>query len=245
MSSAAESGLCVRAVRYRVLPGTRAKARRLNRLAGACRYVWNGALGANRDALRMGMEFGGRVPSPTFFTLGKSFTKLRRSQGHEWLAELPFAVVRYALKRQADAWQRFFKGEAGRPKFKGRGCGMSFTIPDGVRIRDGRIAVPRTGEYRLRRRGGSPHEDGIPKQAVFTPEALSLPQSGTPLTAKEQPASRWAVSICSMGALSLPQNGKPPMPKEQPSSREVVSICSMERTLSLYQDCHQALDVLE
>ena len=170
MSSAAESGLCVRAVRYRVLPGTRAKARRLNRLAGACRYVWNGALGANRDALRMGMEFGGRVPSPTFFTLGKSFTKLRRSQGHEWLAELPFAVVRYALKRQADAWQRFFKGEAGRPKFKGRSCGMGFTIPDRVRIRDGRIAVPRTGEYRLRRWGGNPHQDGIPKQAVFKPE---------------------------------------------------------------------------
>ena len=169
-SRAAESGLCIRAVRYRVLPSTRAKARRLNRLAGACRFVWNEMLDQQdilHDTARM---FGGRAPSPTFFTLGKSFTELRRSNHAPWLAELPFAVVRYALKRQADAWQRFFKGEAGRPKFKGRGCGMGFTIPDRVRIRDGRIAVPRTGEYRLRRRGGSPHQEGIPKQAVFTPE---------------------------------------------------------------------------
>ena len=165
-----ESGLCIRAVRYRVLPGTRAKARRLNRLAGSCRYVWNEMLDRQQTLHRMAQLLGGPVPSPTFFTLGKAFTALRRSSRAPWLAELPFAVVRYALKRQADAWQRFFKGEAGRPKFKGRGCGMGFTIPDGVRIRDGRIAVPRTGEYRLRRRGGNPYQDGIPKQAVFTPE---------------------------------------------------------------------------
>ena len=198
MSASSESGVQIRAVRYRVLPGTRAKARRLNRLAGACRFVWNELLDQQEVLHYTARMFGGRAPSPTFFTVGKSFTELRRSNDAPWLAELPFAVVRYALKRQADAWQRFFKGEAGRPKFKGRGCGMGFTIPDNVRIRNGHIAVPKTGEYRLRRRGGSPHEEGIPKQAVFTPEALSLPQSGTPLTAKEQPASRRAVSTCSM-----------------------------------------------
>ena len=172
MKKAAGSGAdpVIRAVRYRVLPGTRAKAQRLNRLAGACRYVWNGALSANRDAHRMSMAFGGRPPSPTFFTLGKAFSALRRSGHAPWITELPFGVVRYTLKRQADAWQRFLKGEAGRPKFKGRACAMGFTIPDRVRIRDGRITIPKTGDYRLRRRGGSSHETGTPKQAVFTPE---------------------------------------------------------------------------
>ncbi len=33
---------------------------------------------------------------------------------------------------------------------------------------------------------------------VIELEALSLPQNGTPSTPKEQPASRWAVSVCSM-----------------------------------------------
>ena len=163
-------GAEIRAVRYRVLPGTRTKARRLNRLAGACRYVWNVTLDDQQilhDTARM---FGASAPFPTFFTLGKAFTDLRNSNGHEWLKEFPFAVVRYTLKRQADAWQRFFKGQGGRPRFKGRGRGMGFTVPGNVRIRNGRIAVPRMGDFRLRRRGGNPHPDGVPKQAVFKPE---------------------------------------------------------------------------
>ena len=168
--TAMHEGTEIRAVRYRVLPGTRAKARNLNRLAGACRYVWNVTLDDQQilhDTARM---FGASAPSPTFFTLGKAFTQLRQSIGHEWLKKLPFAVVRYTLKRQADAWQRFFKGQGGRPKFKGRSSGMSFTVPHDVRIRSGRIAVPRMGDFRLRRRGGNPHPDGVPKQAVFKPE---------------------------------------------------------------------------
>ena len=163
-------GAEIRAVRYRVLPGTRAKARNLNRLAGACRYVWNVTLDDQQilhDTARM---FSASAPSPTFFTLGKAFTDLRNSNGHEWLKELPFAVVRYTLKRQAEAWQRFFKGQGGRPRFKGRSSGMGFTVPDKVRIRNGRIAIPRLGGFRLRRRGGNPHLDGVPKQAVFKPE---------------------------------------------------------------------------
>ena len=160
----------IRAVRFRVLPGTRAKARCLSRIAGACRYVWNVTLDDQQilhDTARM---FGGRAPLPTFFTLGKGFTQMRNSKGHEWLRELPFTVIRYTLKRQADAWQRFFKGQGGHPKFKGRHSGMGFTIPGNVRIRSGRIAVPKMGEFRLRRKGGNPHPDGKPKQAVFTPE---------------------------------------------------------------------------
>ncbi len=124
-------GAEIRAVRYRVLPGTRAKARHLNRLAGACRYVWNVTLDDQQilhDTARM---FGASAPPPTFFTLGKGFTDLRNSNGHEWLKELPFAVVRYTLKRQADAWQRFFKGHGGRPRFKGRGRGRAAGAADG------------------------------------------------------------------------------------------------------------------
>ena len=160
-------GVEIRAVRYRVLPGTQAKARCLNRIAGACRYVWNVTLDDQQilhDTARM---FGTSAPSPTFFTLGKGFTDLRNSRGHEWLKELPFAVVRYTLKRQADAWQGFFKRQSGRPRFKGRHADGSFTIPENVRIRDGCIAIPKMGSVRLRRRGGNPHPDGIPRQAVF------------------------------------------------------------------------------
>ena len=161
-------GKAIRAVRYRILPGTRAKVRNLNRLAGACRHVWNWALD-RQNAAWLGWRFSsaGRPSAPTFFTLGKAFTTLRNSGGHEWLRELPFAEVRYTLKRQADAWQAFLKGQRGHPKFKGRGGEAGFTIPERVRIADGFILVPKLGSYRLRRRGGNPYPDGKPKQAVF------------------------------------------------------------------------------
>ena len=161
----------IRTVRYRVLPGTRAKARGLNRLAGACRYVWNEMLDQQQCLYDTARMFGAPPPPPTFFTLGKAFTQLRRSNEAAWLQELPFKPVRHTLKHQADAWQRFFKGRGGRPKFKGRDSGTGFTLPDQVRIRDGCIAVPKTGEYRLRRRGGNPYPEGVAKQAVFKREA--------------------------------------------------------------------------
>ena len=166
-------GKAIRAVRYRVLPGTRAKARKLNRLAGACRHVWNWALGS-QNAAWLGWQFSstGRPSAPTFFTLGKAFTGLRNSDGHEWLRELPFTEVRYTLKRQADAWSEFLNGGRGHPKFKGRDGEAGFTIPERVRIADGFISVPKLGSYRLRRRGGNPHSDGVAKQAVFKREGV-------------------------------------------------------------------------
>ena len=41
--------------------------------------------------------FGAKPPSPTYFTLSKSFTELRSCKGHEWLKELPFKEVRYTI----------------------------------------------------------------------------------------------------------------------------------------------------
>ncbi|MCY4590676.1 MAG: hypothetical protein OXE86_08960 [Alphaproteobacteria bacterium] len=39
-------------------------------------------------------------PGPTFFALGREFTRLRRDT--PWLQELPFDPVRYALRYQAN-----------------------------------------------------------------------------------------------------------------------------------------------
>ena len=83
-----------------------------------------------------------------------------------WLQTMPFAPVRYTLKHQADAWQRCFRGEAVRPRFKRRGRD-SVTIPQNVRIRDGRLYFPKLGWLRLRRRGGNPYPDARPVQAVL------------------------------------------------------------------------------
>ncbi len=157
----------IRTVTFRVLPGSRGRARDLARLAGACRFVWNQVLADQEDLHRIARMVGAKSPSVSFFTLGKAFTQLRRST--PWLQELPFAVVRHTLKRQADAWAAHFKGTRGRPKFKSRHRGTDgFTIPQDIRFDGECIAIPKLGRVRLRRRGGNPWARGEARQATFT-----------------------------------------------------------------------------
>ena len=152
-----------RQVVYRVLFDSPATARRLAAVAGACRFVWNEMLDQQAQLADMA-RMCGAPPPPTFFTLGKAFTQLRRAT--PWLQAMPFAPVRYTLKHQADAWRRFFRGKAGRPRFKRRGRD-SVTIPQDVRIRDDKLYFPKLGWLRLRRRGGNPYPDAEPVQAVL------------------------------------------------------------------------------
>ena len=143
---------------YRLLPCTKAKAEGLSRIAGACRFVWNEILDQQEQLHASARMFGAKTPSPSFFTLGKAFTDLRRVT--PWLQEFPYGVVRYTLKRQADAWSAYFKGQRDHPRFHGRHGDDSFTIPEAVCIRDGRLRIPKLGWVVIRRRGGNPYPDG-------------------------------------------------------------------------------------
>ena len=153
-----------RQIVYRVLFDRPTTARRLAAVAGACRFVWNEMLDQQAQLYDMARMCGAKPPAPTFFTLGKAFTQLRRAT--PWLQAMPYAPVRYTLKYQADAWRRFFRGEGGRPRFKKRGRD-GVTIPQDVRIRDGKLYFPKIGWLALRRRGGNPYPDAEPVQAVL------------------------------------------------------------------------------
>ncbi len=151
---------------YRLLPGSRANARRLAGQAGACRFVWNTILGQHNDAYEDAKANGEKPPSVSFFSLGKEFTVLRNEI--PWLCEYSFSITRYVLKYQADAWKAFFRGEAGHPRFKSRhGSTTSFTIPQAVTIRDDMINVPKVGPMRIRRKDGNPYPEGKPVKAVI------------------------------------------------------------------------------
>ena len=109
-----------RQVTYRVLFDSPAMARRLAAVAGACRFVWNRMLDRQQQLLEDARLNGATPPAPTFFALGREFTRLRRDT--PWLQEMPCASVRYALKYQADAWKQFLEGKAGHPH--------SYELPD-------------------------------------------------------------------------------------------------------------------
>ena len=154
-----------RGVLYRLCPGTRSKAKKLSGIAGACRFVWNAILAEVQADYKEAVERDGQKPSVSFFSLGKRFTGLRQTV--DWLPEYSFKIVRYTLKDQADAWQGLFRRGHGVPKFKSKyKTTPSFTIPESVKIEDGKLYIPKVGWVTLRRRGGPPYPTGIPKQVT-------------------------------------------------------------------------------
>ena len=140
-----------RNITYRLLPGDVATANKLLGTWDACRYAWNEVKEARE--LQYAHACGRQIESPTTFTLFNAFKVLWDST--DWLRDYSYAIVRYTLKYQADAWKSFFKGDSGYPKWKNRYGTPSITIPENVRIKDGRMAVPKVGWLALRRRGGN------------------------------------------------------------------------------------------
>lgn len=183
----------IRSSIYRLHPGTLRRNQLLSQIAGANRYVWNWAIGQNRDAMKAYEEGKGEKPSPTFFNLGLAFTRLRSAKGHEWLRELPYAEVRYVLKRYADAMGQARKGKRGFPKFKHREDGDSFTIPQDVQIANGKLYVTKVGWVPISRQGGDPWAYGEAKQAVVV----------------KRPDGKWYVSVFwKVPDINLEDNGK-------------------------------------
>ena len=177
-----------RQIVYRLHPGSRARGRKLASVAGACRFVWNEMLDQQEQLCAIARMCGSKPPSPSFFTLGKAFTQLRRVT--PWLQEMPYAPVRYTLKHQADAWQRFFRGQAGRPRFKKRGSD-SVTLPQDVRIEGARLHFPKIGWMRLSRRGGNPYAGARPVSARI-----------------KRVCGKWYVTVCyAVDAVERPDDG--------------------------------------
>ena len=144
-----------RNVTFRLYPGDAGAANRLLRTwdgLPVCRFAWNEVKEACEN--QYAHACGRTTDSRGFFTLGKAFSQLWDDV--PWLRELPYKVVRYALKYQAEAWQGFRDGERGYPKWKNRFGDPSLTIPDNVRIRGGRLAIRRLAGCAYRGMRGTP-----------------------------------------------------------------------------------------
>ena len=160
-----------RGLTYRLIPGTKVRAEQLARLAGACRYVWNEIHRYQQQLYEVYFMHNATPPSTSAFTFYKYFTVLRAQT--PWLQELSFATVRHTLKYLADAYQGFFQGTRGFPKFKSKRGDDSFTIGWNVKIkpcgRDQQLYIPKVGWFVLKRRS-HPYPDAKPINATVRQE---------------------------------------------------------------------------
>ena len=102
---------------------------RLFQFAGTARFAYNWALRKEIDAYEADEKFISN------FDLRKEFTVLRNSAEYAWLRTISNNVTKQAIKDCVDAYQRFFKHQSRRPKFKSKRRGDFSFYQDTDKIR--------------------------------------------------------------------------------------------------------------
>ena len=87
---------------------------RLFQFAGTARFAYNWALRKEIDAYEAGEKF------ISTNDLRKEFTRLRNSAEYSWLKTISNNVTKQAIRDLGKAYDKFFKGESKRPRFKSK-----------------------------------------------------------------------------------------------------------------------------
>lgn len=177
------------ALKLRLAP-TPDQEKLLLQFAGARRWVWNWALG---ERLRSYKETG-RVVS--WADLSKRLTAMKREPQTQWLGEMDSQALQQALADLAKAFQSFFAGDAGLPRWRSRKTHRpTFRIPQRVEVTRTHVRVPKVGPIRL---GQTPRAfaGGVTKSATF----------------RQSASGKWYASVvveweCEEGPLPLPPDG--------------------------------------
>ena len=103
----------IKSFKVMLVPNNRQRTR-LFQFAGTARFAYNWALRKEINAYESGEKFISN------FDLRKEFTVLRNSAEYAWLRTISNNVTKQAIKDCVDAYQRFFKHQSGRPKFKSK-----------------------------------------------------------------------------------------------------------------------------
>ena len=154
--------------RYRLNP-TAEQERKLNQFAGACRFIWNWALGCKRDSF----EQTGKTLS--YNDLSAELTRLKQQPATSWLREMHAQSLQQALRDLDSAYQHFFRRarngdkKKGFPKFKSKKTDTPrFRMPQDVRLDESFVSVPKIGMISV-----IVHRPihGVTKSATFKREA--------------------------------------------------------------------------
>lgn len=118
----------MKAFKVMLVPNKKQRTR-LFQFAGTARFAYNWALRKEIDAYDVGEKFISNND------LRKEFTVLRNSTEYQWLRTISNNVTKQAIKDCVDAYQRFFKKQSGRPRFKSKRRGDFSFYQDTDRIR--------------------------------------------------------------------------------------------------------------
>ena len=101
----------IKTIKIKLVPNNKQKSK-MFQYAGVARFAYNWALNKEIENYKNGGKF------MQDGELRKEFTKLRNSDGYEWLKDISNNVTKQAIKDTCTAYKNFFKGISNFPKFK-------------------------------------------------------------------------------------------------------------------------------
>lgn len=135
--------------RYRLDP-TKGQLSLFAQYAGASRFLYNRGLEQRKTLY----EKEGK--SISNFDQNNELVHLKREEATLWLKEIHSQVLQQALKNLDSAFRNFFQNlkagrKAGFPRFKCKGIRDSFRYPQGVKVKDDDVYLPKIGWVRFRK----------------------------------------------------------------------------------------------
>lgn len=128
----------LKAYKYKINPSDKQKAV-LSQFFGCSRWVYNWGLNRKSE------HYAETKENISCFDLGKEITQLKKTEEYSWLRDVHSQVLQTSLRNLDNAYTNFFNRRADFPKFKKKSNKQTIQYPQGVKIKDNKIYLPKIG----------------------------------------------------------------------------------------------------
>lgn len=109
----------------------------LNKHFGSVRFVYNYFLNERK------LEYETNKQQLNYYDNAKSLTNLKKTEEFNWLNDVNSQSLQVSLKNLEGSYNNFFKKRSKFPKFKSKKGKNTFTIPQFVKVKNGKLFIPK------------------------------------------------------------------------------------------------------
>jgi len=125
--------------KFRLEPNTEQRVL-LAKHFGSVRFVYNHFLSERKR------QYDETRKSENYYEQARKLTELKKDGEHLWLKEINSQTLQHALRHLETAYVNFFRGNAKFPNFKSKKARNSFSVPQFVELKDGKVYFPKFKE---------------------------------------------------------------------------------------------------
>jgi putative transposase len=130
--------MIIKAFKYQLFPNSE-QQEKLNKTFGCVRFIYNWGLNEKSKA------YSNDKININCFELINKVTELKKQEEFSWLKDVHSQTLQMSLRNLDNAYTNFFKKKNKFPKFKKKSNNQSFQYPQGVKINEGKVFLPKIG----------------------------------------------------------------------------------------------------